>query len=172
MGDVERVEHLGLGDAVGAALDHEDGLVGAGDDQVHVELVEVLLVGVDDEVAFELADTHRADVLGDRYGRDRERRRGAVHRQDVVGLNVVDRQRLGHDLGLVVPALGKEGADGTVDHPCGQGRLLAGARLTTKEGARDLARGVVLLLDVDGQRQEVHIAQVAHRRGAEDVGLA
>ena len=94
VGDVERVEDLGLGDALGAALDHQDRLVGAGDDQVHLELLERLLLGVDDEVAVELADPHRADVVGERDWRDRERGGGAVHREDVVGVDVVDRHRL------------------------------------------------------------------------------
>ena len=53
----------------GAGLDHQDRLVGAGDDQVELELLVVLLGGVDDEVAVELADPDRADVGGDR---DRE----------------------------------------------------------------------------------------------------
>ena len=110
--------------------------------------------------------------FGDRDRRDRERRRGAVHRQDVVGVDVVDRQRLADELGLVVPALGEQRPDRAVDHPRGQGRLLAGARLAAEERAGDLARGVVLLLDVDGQRQEVDVAQVAHRRGAEDHRVA
>ena len=34
--DVERVEDLGLGDLVGAGLDHQDRVLGAGDDQVEV----------------------------------------------------------------------------------------------------------------------------------------
>ena len=63
VGDVERVEHLGLGDAVGAALDHQDRVLGAGDDQVHLEVLVLLLGRVDDEVAVELADADRADVL-------------------------------------------------------------------------------------------------------------
>ena len=41
--DVQRVEDLGLGDLVGARLDHQDGLVGAGDDEVHVGLLHRLL---------------------------------------------------------------------------------------------------------------------------------
>ncbi len=62
MGDVERVEDLRLGDLVGAGLDHQDALAGAGDDQVEIGVVEqVLLVGVDDEVAVDLADPDRAD---------------------------------------------------------------------------------------------------------------
>ena len=36
VGDVERVEDLGLGDLVGARLDHQDGLLGARDDQIEV----------------------------------------------------------------------------------------------------------------------------------------
>ena len=46
VGDVERVEDLLLGDAVGAGLDHQDRLIGAGDDQVEIELGKVLLVPV------------------------------------------------------------------------------------------------------------------------------
>ena len=133
VGDVERVQHLGLGDAVGAALDHQDRLVGPGDDQVHLELGERLLLGVDDEVAVELADADGADVLGDRHRRDRERGGGAVHRQDVVGVDVVDRERLRDQLGLEVPALREQRPDRPVDHPRRQRRLLTGARLAAEE---------------------------------------
>ena len=157
----------GLGDAVGAGLDHQDRLVGAGDDQVEVELVVVLLGGVDDEVAVELADPHRADVGGDRDRRDRQRRGGAVHREDVVGVDLVDRHRDRDQLGLVVPALGEERADRPVDHARGQRRLLARFALATEERAGDLARGVHPLLDVDGEGKEVHVAQVADGCGAE-----
>ena len=172
VGDVERVEDLGLGDAVGARLDHQDRLVGAGDDQVQLQLLEGLLRRVDDEVAVELADPDRADVGGDGDRRDRQRRGGAVHREDVVGVDVVDRQRRGDELGLVVPALGEQRADRAVDHARGQRRLLARSALATEERAGDLARGVHPLLDVDGQGKEVHVAQVAHGRGAEDHRVA
>ena len=97
--DVERVEDLLLGDAVGAGLDHQDRLVGAGDDQVELELLVALLLGVDDEVAVELADPDRADVLGDGDLGDRQRGGGAVHREDVVGVDVVDRHRRGRPAG-------------------------------------------------------------------------
>ena len=132
VGDVERVEDLGLGDAVGAGLDHQDRLVGAGDDQVELELRVVLLGGVDDEVAVELADPHRADVGGDRDRGDRQRRGGAVHGEDVVGVDLVHRHRDRDQLGLVVPALGEERADRPVDHARGQRRLLA--RICPRDG--------------------------------------
>jgi len=90
MGDIERVEDLGLGDAVGAGLDHQDRLVGTGDDEVQFELLLAVLGRVDDEVTLELADADGADMGGNRDRRDRQRRGSAVHRKDVVGMLVVD----------------------------------------------------------------------------------
>ena len=165
VGDVERVEDLGLGDALGAGLDHQERLVGAGDDQVELQLLVALLGRVDDEVTLEFADADRADVLGDRGFGDRQRRGGAIHREDVVGVDVIHRQRHRDQLRLVVPALGEERADRPVDHARGQRRFLAGFALAAEERAGDLARGVRALLDVDGEGKEVHIAQAAEGRG-------
>ena len=173
VGDVERVEHLGLGDLVGARLDHEDGLVGAGDDEVEVGVVdEVGLARVDDEVAVDLADAHGADGRGERDRREHQRRGGAVHREDVVGVDVVDAQRHVHQLRLEVPALREERADRAVDHARGQRALLARATLALEERAGDLARGVHALLDIHRQREEVDVAEVADGRGAEDHRVA
>jgi hypothetical protein len=131
--DVEGVEDLGLGDAVRARLDHQDRLFGARDDQVHVEILEPLLLRIDDEVAVELPDPDRADVLGHGDVGDREGGGGAVHREDVVGVDMVHGHRLGNQLGLAVPALRKEGSQGAVDHAGRQGGLLAGPGLASEE---------------------------------------
>ena len=131
-----------------------------------------LLGRVDDEVTVELADPDRADVVGDRDRGDRQRRGGAVHREDVVGVDVVDRHRHRDQLGLVVPALGEERTDRPVDHARGQRRLLARFALATEERAGDLARGVHPLLDIDGEGQEVHVAKTADSCGAEDHRVA
>src|SRR3954469_10694113 len=85
---------------------------------------------------------------------------------------VIHRHRDGDQLGLAVPALGEERAQRTVDHPRGEGGLLAGAALAPEEAAGDLARGVHALLDVHRKREEVHVADVAGRGGGENLGLA
>src|SRR4051812_19203594 len=173
VGDVEGVEHLRLGDLVGARLDHQDRLVRAGHDEVEVGVVdEVGLARVDDEVALDLADAHGADRRRERDRRDHQRGGRAVHREDVVGMLVVDAQRHVHELRLVVPALREERADRTVDHARGQGALLTGTTLALEEGAGDLARGVHALLDIHRQGEEVHVAEVADGRGAEDHRVA
>jgi hypothetical protein len=48
VGDVEGVEHLGLGHLVGARLDHEDGVLGAGDDEVEVRVVDGEIISAAD----------------------------------------------------------------------------------------------------------------------------
>ena len=169
VGDVERVEDLGLGHLVGAGLDHQDGLLRARDDQVEVALEERLLLGVDDERAvLVLADADSADRHRERDVRHHERGARAVHGEDVVGVDVVDRHRDRHELRLAPPALGEERADRAVDHPRGQRALLAGTALALEEAAGDLARGVHALLDVDGQGEEVDVPEVSCGGRGED----
>ena len=166
VGDVERVEDLGLGDLVGARLDHQDRLLGARDDQVEVRAVlgvrlQVLLGGVDDEVAVDLADPHRTDGRRQRDVGDHQRRGGAVHRKDVIGVHVVDRKRDRDQLRVIAPVLGEQRADRAVDHARGQRALLAGAALALEERAGNFPGGVHALLDVHRQREEVDVAQRA-----------
>ncbi len=91
VGDVERVEDLRFGDLARAGLDHQDRLVGTRDDQIELGVLEqVLLVGVEDEVAVDLPDPHRTHGGVERDVGDHQRRGGAVHGQHVVRMLVVD----------------------------------------------------------------------------------
>ena len=167
--DVERVEDLRLGDLARARLDHQDRVLGTGHDEVELGVLEqVLLVGVDDEVAVDLADPHRAHGRRERDVGDHQRGARAVHRQDVVRVDVVDRERDRDELRLVAPALGEERAQRTVDHASRQRALLPRATLALEERAGDLPGGVHPLLDIHRQREEVDVAEVPCRRGAED----
>ena len=76
------------------------------------------------------------------------------------------------ELRLTTPALREQRAQRAVDHARDQRRLLAGAALALEEGAGDLARGVHALLDIHRQREEVDVAQVARGGGGEDDGVA
>src|SRR4051794_1745912 len=71
-----------------------------------------------------------------------------------------------------MPSLREERAQRTIDHPCGQRCLLPCSRLAAEEGAGNLAGGIVLLLNVNGEGEEVHVAVVARGRGAEDHRVA
>jgi hypothetical protein len=150
--DVERVEDLRLGDLVGARLDHQDGLLGAGDHKIERRLEQPLLVRVHEEVALGvLADPHGADRRRERNVGHHQGGAGAVHREDVVGVLVVDRHGDRDQLRVAVPALGEERPQGPVDHARSEGGLLACPALAAEEAAGDLARGVHPLLHVDRQ---------------------
>ena len=172
MRDVQRVEDLGLGHLVGAALDHQHGLVGTSHDEVHVGRQELLVGRVDDEVALDLADADGADGGRVRNIGDHQRGGRAVHRQDVVRVDLVHRQRQVDQLRLTPPALREERAQRAVDHAGDQRRLLARAAFALEERAGDLARGVHALLDIHRQRQEINVAEIAGGRGGEHHGVA
>ena len=170
--DVQRVEDLGLGHLVGAALDHQDGLVRTGDDEIHVRRQQLLVRRVDDEVAVDLADADGADGRRVRDIGDHERGGRAVHGEDVVRVDLVHGQREVHELRLTTPALREQRAQRAVDHARDERRLLACTAFTLEEGAGDLARGVHALLDIHRQREEVDIAEVARGSSGEHDGVA
>ena len=60
-----------------------------------------------------------------------------------------------HDLDVVLVALGEQRPDRPVGQAGGEDRGLGRARLALDEAARDLARGVHPLLEVDREREEV-----------------
>ena len=172
MRDVERVEDLRLGNLVGTRLDHQDGLFGAGHDEVEVRALlgvreQVLLFGIDDEVAVDLADAHGSDRRREGDVGEHDGRRGAIHGQDVVRMDVVDGQRDRDQLRVVAPVLRKQRPQRAVDHARGQGRLLPRPALALEERPRDFPRGVHSLLHVDRERQEIDIAHGSGDRGGE-----
>ena len=125
LGHDERLDHHVLGHLVGAGLDHRDGLLGPGDDEVQVALGELLVGGVEDEAAVRVApDAHGPDRAVIRDVRERERRRGPDHADGVVRRLLVGDEHGPYDLYLVVVALGKEGPQGPVREPGGQDRPL------------------------------------------------
>ena len=138
-----------------ARLDHRDRLGRAADDEVERGLLQVGQGRIDRERTVDATDADRAHRAEERHRREHERRRRAVDGQDVVRVHLVGRERGHDDLDLVLVALRPERPDRPVDHPRGQDRLLAGAAFALEEAAGDLAGRVHLLLDVDGEREEV-----------------
>ena len=167
MCELERLDQHVLLHDLGAGLDHGDRVGGAADDQVEGRLRHVGHERVDDELVAEAADAHGTDRAEERQRRHDERGRRPVDREDVMRVHAVDRQHGRDDLHLVLESLGPERPDRPIDHARVQGRLLGGLALALEEPAGDLARGVHLLFDVDGQREEV---DTFPRLGAADRG--
>ena len=151
----DRLGHDGLGQELGARLDHHDRVARAGDDEVELRVGELAVRRVDDELAIDPADADGADGAGERDLADRQRGRRGDGAEDVGLVLLVGREDGDDELDVVLVALGEERADGAVGQPGGQRGRLGRARLALDEAARDLARGVHPLLELDREREEV-----------------
>ena len=181
----DRPEHDLFRELLGLGFDHHHRIVGGGDDEVELALLDLVERGVEDVFAVDIADPRRADRAEEGHAREGQRRRRRDHRDDVGLVLAVIAQHLGDDVDLVVEAFREERADRPVDQAAGERLLLGGAALALEEAARNAAGGGELLLIVDGEREEVlpvldragggHRAQhdrLAERREHRAVGLA
>src|SRR5262249_52087572 len=160
----ERRDHVLLGHFLRARFDHHDAVVRAGDDEVERAAAALGERRVDDELSIDLADADAGNRLLEGDGGQRQRRGGAGDGEHVGVVLAVSREDEGDDLRLVTPAGGEEGADRTIDQPAREHFLFARLPLALEEPARDPARGVGVLLVVDGQRKEVDAFARTRRR--------
>ena len=155
MRGVERLQHDVLGYLASARLDHGDGIHRAAHDQVELGLVHLRHQRIDHDLPVDPADADGAHRAEERQRRDRQRGRRTVDGEGVVAVLAVDREHRADDLHLVAEALGPERPDRPVDHARIQRGLLGGLALALEKAAGDLAGGVHLLLDIDGEGEEV-----------------
>jgi hypothetical protein len=154
-------EHFGLGQLVGLGLHHHDGVLGARDNQVEplLGVVAQVLHVVDGRVqdVFAILEAHAAarDRPHEGRARDRQRGGGGDHRDDVGIVDEVVAQHRAHHQHFVLEARHEQRADRPVDQARGQRFLLGRARLALEEAAGHLAGGVVFLLVVNRQGEEV-----------------
>jgi len=172
--DLQRLDDLRLGHALGAGLDHHQPLAAAGHDDVQA-CPRALGVGrIEEELLVHQCDAHRADRPLEGNLGERDSCRGPVDGEHVGIVVRVGREDEGDDLRLMVPAGGEERAHRPVDHPAGEHFLLARLPLALEEPARDPARGVRVLAVVHRQRQEVDPLPLGGRvaRGDQDDRVA
>ncbi len=155
MTEHHRAEHDLFVEFLGFRFDHQHGVAGAGDDQVELGFDHFVERRVEHIFVVDEADAGGADRTLERRTRQRQRCGRGHHRQNVgIVLHVVRQRRHDH-LGFVAPALDKQRADRAVDQTGDQRLLLGGTAFALEVAAGDAARGVGLLLIVDGERQEV-----------------
>ena len=147
--------HHFFGHDRGAGLDHHDRVAGAGHDEVDIGVLEVADGGVDHELAVDAADPHGADRAHERDRADRERAGRGKRAEDVGLVLLVRREDRDHDLDVVLVALGEERPDRSVGQAASQDGLLGRPRFALDEAARDLARGVHALFELNCEGKEV-----------------
>ena len=156
MAELYRPGHYILRHLTGAGLQHYDGLTGAGHNQVQLALFHLGEGGVYHQLGINIADMDSADRPVEWHLRDGKRRRGTDSGQDVGVVFVVYGEGGNNNLNVAAPVLGQQRPDGTIRQAGGKGGRFSGPALPAQKAARNLAGGVVSLLVVDGQRQEVN----------------
>ena len=148
-------EHDVFGQLLGFRLDHQHGVLRAGDDEIELALRHLVELRVEHVFVVDEADARGADRAHERRARERQRRRGGDHREDVGIVFEIVRQRGDDHLRLVAPAVGEQRTDRAVDQARDQRLLLGRAAFALEIAAGNAAGGVEFFLVVDGQRQEI-----------------
>ena len=115
MAEHDGVEHRLLGEDVSFGLDHQDGALGAGDDEVKARSLELLGGGVENELVVDVAHAAGADRTAEGDAGDGEGGGGADHRGDVRINGGVRGEDVDDDLDFVEEAVREERADRTVE---------------------------------------------------------
>ena len=168
-------EHVVLGDLLGAGLDHRDEVGGATQLQVQIGVLALLIGGVDDKLAglHVAADAHAGKRALEGHAAERHGQGSTHDVDDVEGVDLVGDERGGDDVHLVAEAVREARANRAIDHAGRERGLLAGTALTLEVTTRDAAGCVHLLVEVDGQREEVVVlALLGDNHGVEHRGVA
>ncbi len=172
--EVQRFHHQGFGNFIGAALHHEDGVLGAGDAQIERAGIHLGCRGISHECAVDVADAHRADRSLERNVADGQRRRSAVDRQNVDLMFAVGRQRSDDHLHVVAEIGGEQRAQGPIGQAADQNAGFAGPAFAPEERAGNAARGVQALFVFHAQREKVDAftRRAGHGGRGQDDGVA
>ncbi len=172
---LERVDHQGFGDCVGARFHHQDGMPGASHHQIKVASLELLLRRVDQQLAIDVTHAHAADRPGKGDVGDGDGGGGGDEPQDVGRVLLVGRKGSDDDLHVVAEALGEERAQRTVDQAAGEDGFIRRAALAAHvAAARKLPGSVEALFIVNREREKIGPRSGilgGHDRGQDD-GIA
>ena len=158
----------------GFGFDHQDGVGGAGDDQVEVGGLGFVNGGVHLDLAIDIGDASAAHRAHEGYAGQGERGGDGDQGQDVrIVLHVMAEHGDDH-LRVEVITVREQRADRAVDQAGEQCLALGGTALALEIAAGNAAGGEGLFLIVDGERKEIlaGLGGLGRNHGGEHGGLA
>ncbi len=180
MGEFHRAKHFFFGQLIGFRFHHHHGVFGACHNQIETllgvvaQLVHVFDFGVEDVFAIDKTDAGAGDRTHERRARNGQSRRSRDHRNHIRVVDQIVAQHGAHHQNFVLEARNKQRADRTVDQTRGQRLFFRRTRFAFEETAGHFTRGIVFLLVVNRQREEVlpRFLLLGERYVGHDRGLA
>ncbi len=165
-------EHILFADLIGSSFDHGDVVGGAGDGELEIGVLLLIVGGVDDEFA-------RIDVAADaNAGGGAIERSACAHKRGACAHDAhavrrvlaIDDERGRNYVDFLLEAVDETGANRTVDHTRGQDALVGRLRLALQIATRNASDSVHLLDEVHRQREEVVILFLIGDDGSHEHG--
>ena len=153
--EVDRFDHILLGELVGTCFHHDHPLGGAGHHQIQLAALDLAEAGVEHEVVTQQADPHRGHRALEGDAGQQGGQGGAGHGQHIGRHPLVEGEAGGHDLDVVPHPAGEQGPHRPIDQAAGEDRPFGGARFAPEEAARDATGGVEPLFVVAHQGEEI-----------------
>src|SRR5690606_19524124 len=144
----DSLQHHFLGNLVTARLHHVDGVLRAGDNQMHVAFFHLLDGGIDHKLPVHPSDNHSADgAIKGNVGNGKGGG-GAEHGRNLGRTVLIDGKNRRDHLHFIPESLREQRADRAVNQTAGENRLFAGTAFPLDESAGNLPDGVQPLLIV------------------------
>ncbi len=145
---------VGLGNFLGRTFIHHDVVFIADIDEIEIAFGHFGVSGVGNELAFDATHADGAKRPGPRNVADHQRGAGSVDAQNVRVVLAIGAQHDGLHLHLVIPALRKERADGTVGEAAGEDFLFRRTAFALEVTAGEFSSGGGLFAVIHGQWEE------------------
>ena len=168
--EVDRLDHVLLGQLVGACLHHHHTGGGASHNQIKIAALNLPVAGVEHKVVAEQGHPHRRHRAGEGDLGQQGGDGGSRHREHVGGNALIERQHGGNHLDVVPQPGGEEGPQGAIDQPGGEDRALGGACFAAEEAAGNPTGGVEPLLVVAGEGEKIDAFAAAGAGGGDENG--
>ena len=175
---VHSAEHFCFGQLVSFGFNHHHSVFGACNNQIEAllgvgaQVLHVVNFGVEDVFTINETNAATSDRAHERRARDGQCSRSSDHRNDIGIVDEVVAQHGAHQQNFVFEARNEQRADRTVDQARSQCFFFGRARFALKETARNFTGGIVFLLVVNRQGEEVLTGflflskgHVCHNRG-------
>ena len=160
VGHLERVDHLRLGELLGARFHHRDGVAVTSDHEVEGRIrAQRRVFREGDELAVDHADAGGTEGGLKGQAREADCGEGADHRGDVGVVLAVVAEGLGHHLDLLHVTISEHRSDRPIDEAHGEDLFGRRTPFTLEEASGDLTCRLSLLTVVAGQGEEAGHAE-------------